>query len=329
MAQDQTKEILKYLGVPAWDKAGYTGKGIKILSIERVSSASKFPYVTAVDGYGNDDQGHGDRVMQQMKELAPDAEYYTCTKDAPPANQMSGYLNFIYQNKIDLFTSSKLSTVYSVSPSREKQMQRCIDNGTTFFIGAGNGGGMESLDIAAEAKCDKYLAIGACNFNGEGAGKAFYSCQGEELDYMMIANFKGENGTSFATNRFCALCARVQQFFKEKAGRTLYRDELIDFINDNVTDLRTEGWDEGTGWGIFRLPDPSTIDVQKYLTHVEKKTMVMTIDSKEIDINGEKKTFDTAPFIKNNRTFVPIKLIEELGLKVEWLEATRQVKIIR
>ena len=330
MAEDKTKEILEYLGIPAWDKAGYTGKGIKIISQERVSSASEFPYVIALDGYGKDDGRHGSNVMAQMKVIAPDATYYTCSEDAPSTSDWKpGFIGAILENEIDLFTTSKLSSVYKTSSTREKHMQECIDKGTTFFCAAGNGGGGQSLDIYEEAKSDKFLTIGACEFNDGMAGKAFYSCQGEELDYMMIANFKGENGTSYATNRFCALCARVQQLFKEKAGRTLYRDELIDFINDNVTDLRAKGWDEGTGWGIFRLPDPATIDVNKYLTHVEKQTMTMTIDSKEVDVDGRKVTFDTAPFIKEDRTFVPIKLIEELGLKVEWLETTRQVKITR
>ena len=58
----QKEKILDLLGIPAWYKAGYTGKGIKILSVERVSRQKKFPNVIAVDGYGNDEEyNKGDR----------------------------------------------------------------------------------------------------------------------------------------------------------------------------------------------------------------------------------------------------------------------------
>lgn len=281
------KAILEYLGIPAWDKAGYTGKGIKIISLERVSSKSKFPNVIAVNGYGDDDNGHGDRVMEQMIELAPDATFYTCSKEGSTDNWKPLYLDCILKNNIHLCTSSKLSSSYKTSSTRERYMQECIDNGTTFCIGAGNRKTLVGKDIYEEAKSDKWLTIGACSFNYGQAGKAFYSCEGEELDYMTIVGYDGESGTSFATNRFVALLARVQQFFLEKAGRTLKRHELIEFINDNVLDLGKEGFDVGTGHGLFRLPEPSSINIFKY-------TMDMYVP-----INGEGTYYGGMPQVEN------------------------------
>ena len=265
------KKIFDYLGITKWRDAGYTGKGIKILSIEPVSSKEKFPNVIAVNGYneGNlKDRNHGDNVMKQMMEIAPDATFITCSEKGSTENWKPLWLDYILNNKVHLFTSSYLSSVYKTSSRVEEYMQECIDNGTTFFIAAGNasvsGGGR---DIAEEAKSDKYLTIGACDYYDGSAGKAHYSCEGEELDYMTIVGYNGETGTSFATNRFAAMCSLVQQFFLEKAGRTLYRHELISFINDNVKDLKTEGHDIYTGYGLFILPDPSSIDIYKYIVN--------------------------------------------------------------
>ena len=267
------KAIMNYSGITKWHEAGYTGKGIKIMSIEPVSSAKKFPNVIAVNGYNEgklQDRNHGDNVMKQMMDIAPDATFITCSEKGNTDNWKPLWLDYILNNNVHLFTCSYLSTVYKTSSKVEQYMQECIDNGTTFFIAAGNasvsGGGR---DIAEEAKSDKYLTIGACEYYDKSAGQAHYSCEGEELDYMTIVGYNGETGTSFATNRFAAMCSLVQQFFLEKAGRTLYRHELISFIDDNLVDLKTEGFDIYTGNGLFRLPDPETIKISNYVTDID------------------------------------------------------------
>ena len=61
----------------------------------------------------------------------------------------------------------------------------------------------------------------------------------------------------------------------------------------------------------------------------EKDKTVLTIDSKTIVINGVPKQYDVAPFIKNNRTFVPVSFLRDIGFNVEWNARTRQVKIYK
>lgn len=274
------KSIMKYLGITKWHEAGYTGKGIKIMSLEPVSSKSKFPNVIAVDGYNKgkkNEVNHADKVMEQMMEIAPNATYITCSEESNTDDWKPLFLDYILKNNVHLFTTSKLSDIYETSQSRENQMQKCIDNGTTFFIAVGNTKPLGSKKIYAEAKSDKYLTIGACLYDSGDVGQAFYSCEGEELDYMTISGWDDEVGTSFATNRFSAMCALVQEFFYEKIGRTLYRHELINFINDNVKDLKTEGHDIYTGHGLFILPDPETIDISKYVKEEEMEKYIMDI----------------------------------------------------
>lgn len=55
--------------------------------------------------------------------------------------------------------------------------------------------------------------------------------------------------------------------------------------------------------------------------------MVLTIDKKEYLLDGVKKTSDVAPKIENGRTLVPIYLLRELGLKVEWNADRKEVSV--
>lgn len=54
----------------------------------------------------------------------------------------------------------------------------------------------------------------------------------------------------------------------------------------------------------------------------------MKIGSKDVDVDGVKLQMDTEPFLKNDRTFVPIRFIAEgMKLNVEWLNDTQEVVI--
>ena len=55
-----------------------------------------------------------------------------------------------------------------------------------------------------------------------------------------------------------------------------------------------------------------------------KTQIKMTINSKTAYVNGEAKTLDAAPIIKNSRTLLPVRfLAENLGASVEWNDATK------
>ncbi|MCD7854464.1 MAG: copper amine oxidase N-terminal domain-containing protein [Clostridiales bacterium] len=54
----------------------------------------------------------------------------------------------------------------------------------------------------------------------------------------------------------------------------------------------------------------------------------LAIGSAEIQINGTQSEIDTAPFIQNSRTYVPIRFISEaMGLNVDWIETEKTVTI--
>lgn len=62
----------------------------------------------------------------------------------------------------------------------------------------------------------------------------------------------------------------------------------------------------------------------------ERKQIILTIDSNEVLINGEKQTIDCAATIQSNRTYVPLRFVSEaLEARVEYNDETREITIIK
>lgn len=59
------------------------------------------------------------------------------------------------------------------------------------------------------------------------------------------------------------------------------------------------------------------------------KKMKLTIDNNTINVNGKDIIIDTAPILYKSHTLVPLRIISETyGLQVNWLENTKEVRII-
>ncbi len=59
-----------------------------------------------------------------------------------------------------------------------------------------------------------------------------------------------------------------------------------------------------------------------------KTEIKMTIDSLTATVNGEAKTLDAAPIIRNSRTMLPVRFVaENLGATVGWDDATKTVSV--
>jgi hypothetical protein len=106
-----------------------------------------------------------------------------------------------------------------------------------------------------------------------------------------------------------------------KMGREFTYDNIIKFIDSNLKDLGDVGQDAKFGKGILVLPnvyDLALID----------GTITGKIGSNEIKKGEKVITMDVAPFMKDGRTFVPIRFIAEtLGKKVEWNNDTQEFTI--
>lgn len=260
----EREEAFEFLGINKFRELGYTGSRVKIMSDEKIIKdyykTEAWQKVICPTGYQkNSDKWHGSAVMHILQDICPDATYIAFPMDMKGSGEYyeSKCIDYILENKVHLFTTSNIGS--RVSKAKEKAMQDCIDSGTTFFCAAGN---KDYDGMLGEAKSDKYIAIGALK-GDETLKWASYSSIGEELDYVSIG-FYGF-GTSYTTPTFCAMCGLVQDFFIDKTGRALVRSELINFINDHLIDVEEEGFDVKTGNGLFILPNPSEIDIAKYV----------------------------------------------------------------
>ncbi len=63
--------------------------------------------------------------------------------------------------------------------------------------------------------------------------------------------------------------------------------------------------------------------------HYGEKTVILTIDSRDVLVDGRAVQIDVAPFIYKDRTMVPLRFIsEEFGFQVNWEPATRTVGLV-
>lgn len=238
-------------------------------------------------------------------------------------------LEFIKSEKPDIMTTSEFSSS-DTSKVMMEVWQDLYNNGCFLCCAAGNDDikGCRNL-----TNSDLWKAIGACEFNRE-LKRAYYSSIGEELDFMSFSGLKTTyrgkkvNGTSFASPLFTGMLALVQDFFITNIGEKLNHEKLEKFVIDNCIDLGDKGKDNNYGYGLFILPDPESIDIEKYVGDNMKKRIVLKIDSKLAIVNDKAKILDVAPIIENERTMVPVRFIaEELGCKVKWNAESREVII--
>ena len=284
------QETFDFLGITKFWQAGYTGKNVRIMSDEKIiksyNKSDKWQKVICPAGYEKEGGNwHGSSVMNILLDVCPDATYYAYPFSGTfnSNSYKCDCANYVIENKIHLFTSSCVSG--KVNGGRAKALQNCIDSGCTFFIAVGNKG---ENGILEESKCDKYLAIGICDFVNGKLRWVEPSSTGEEIDYVSLAGAY-ERWTSWMTPQFCAMCGLVQDFFIFNAGRALNREELIKFIDDNLIDIEEEGHDAKTGKGLFILPEPSSIDIGKYVPEYKGSDEMLFIDESKYEIKSPYK----------------------------------------
>lgn len=322
------EEALEFLGITRWNELGYKGKGIKFMSDERVCEKYNAD-VYSPKGYLSK-RGHGDDVIEHIKLVAPEGEFIAY----PFAGTFSGNTykcstaEYIIENKVHIFGTSETGSY--PNGGKQKAIQECIEAGCLFFGCAGN---EDDDGIRDEIKYDGFWAIGGVkpvyengSYNWNKLKKTSSSSIGKELDFVGIAEIIGPPGTSFVRPIYDGMVGLVQQFFIKNAGRRLTKPEMFLFIKDNCLDVEAEGFDIRTGHGLFILPEPSTINIKRYVAEYKEIPLAeMQIGNNVIKINGKPHVYDFAPRIIDDRTHVPIRFLEDLGYKITWIEETQEI----
>ena len=270
------KEAFDFLGITKFHEGGYTGKNITIASKESIIQGV-FDDVDCDDYFTFESKGakHGTTVMDYIRQVVPDARKIACDFSGTVEKNVWNCegMEKLLSNPPQVFTSSS----YNTSDSQEHHMKKyreLRDKGCFLVHGAGNDGEDGVLNVV---KNDVFKAVAAYKLFCGKPKKESFSSVGEEMDFASLDNLratwdnKRHTGTSFSAPVFAGMIGLVQDFFISKTGRQLSYENLLQFIKDNCIDVDEEGKDDKSGFGLFILPNPNSIDIAKYTNVIKEE----------------------------------------------------------
>lgn len=270
------KEAFDFLGITKFHQSGYTGKNITIASKESIIQGV-FDDVDCDDYFTFESKGakHGTNVMDYIRQVVPDARKIACDFSGTVEKNVWNCVGMqkLLDNPPQVFTSSS----YNTSDSQEHHMKKyreLREKGCFLVHGAGNDGEDGVLNVV---KNDVFKAVAAYKLYCGKPKKEAFSSVGEEVDFASLDNLratwdnKRHTGTSFSAPVFAGMIGLVQDFFISKTGRQLSYENLLQFIKDNCIDVDEEGKDDKSGFGLFILPNPNSIDIAKYTNVIKEE----------------------------------------------------------
>ncbi len=293
-------------GILNWHNLGYTGKDVKIANMETCNVDAWYFKKQVNDPFDNGREGqensHGNQTLNVIHQVAPDAEFYTLPRGGSyssksvTGNLIEKSLPYMISEGIHLVSASVGGTNNKILNEAILNVQK---HGTTFVSSAGNSG---DRGASPYAKSGVWIAIGAVVLNVRNEIKlTTYSSIDEEVDFVQFSEIyvndvrKGyedrviyRSGTSFSSPLLVGMLALVQQFFYEKTGQYLNQDKLYQFMVDNSIDLGDVGKDKEYGHGLFVLPNPEDIDIEKY---IEGDFIKIPENDKDESNNSQRKIF--------------------------------------
>lgn len=272
-----------YTGVDKFHKAGYYGSRVVAGSGECWTSTLYNPYGNVLEpmktGFGS---GHGLDTAFTFFQVAPLAKlvqlpyYYKNNSDGTYSSCLLDAVSIIKELKISNIFYSFTSTQSETKTKLETQALREIESFCKLFVLAGNDYGSDYNDTM---KIEETFGVGAYHLNTGTPVAANYSSESEYVDFAAPSriyinpNAKDEDdyntyyeGTSFSTPWLCGMACLVDDFFIDKTGMPLTRENMRQFFMDNCKDIHDKGFDKKTGYGAVILPDPNTINIDKYKT---------------------------------------------------------------
>lgn len=306
---ETVKQQNDYTGVTAWHEAGFKGNGVVVWDMEGLSD-------------------HGNGTRQRILDAAPEADVINATNTITTKGGVIisetvdyGVLKmsadqFINHYKVSILSASKSGNGDSCEGKRllygglKRKYNLCL------FNSAGNDGA-DGVKGGTLPESEAIYVGAAMLYKGTELRMWQYSSIGDEKDEVDFSTFTGnKSGTSFS----CPYLAGMAALLRSRYGMT--QDEMYAYFKMISRPIPTghpslvDGYDYWSGYGIPILPDP------------KKRLVRMTIGSKTYTVDGETRTMDTAPFIYQQRTFVPIAFVAlALGASVSWNAQEQKVVI--
>jgi hypothetical protein len=246
----------KFLGADVWHKAGYTGS--------RVIAGSAEDFNTSNHG------AHEYLTYATFKEFAPDAQVlYLPAEGYSDERFMQNEIEIIKERGVSCWFQSRASYGIGDSYSTDKDAAfEKVKEFCTFFNSIGNDG---DNGYASECAAKWVYGVGAIYVMYDSGQPAVtpYTSTSEYVDFAAPAMIWIENqpfdGTSCSCPVLCGEAALINDFFIDRTGFPLTSKAMYQFMKDNSVDIYTPGKDMKSGFGYVKLPDPSAIDISKYV----------------------------------------------------------------
>lgn len=304
----------EYVNIPAWHKAGYIGEGISVFcdDADRVHAESVADIVQTIlpDArvmYGNisykSEKGH--------------AELYAKLKNSSKSIPLE---EFIAINDISLINNStglnRDTAAGGITPA-QAELKKILDKYNVIMTGAA---GNDADGKITNPWVNVAIMVNSAVLKNGKPAHALSSI-GNKIDFCMFTGF--QPGTSFAAPFLLGMIGLLRCRY----GRSLTQDQAYAYLRDHAEDMRDDGKDHYTGWGLPILGDPE----EDYFGG-EDMIVTMQIGSAVLDVDGKRTIMDEVPQYnkRGDRMMVPVKYVAEaFGCKTEWDEATKTVRFVR
>lgn len=282
----ENQRYFEIVGIDKYHQQDIKGQGLKIAILDTrfdtQSIGSKKIYNNKVIGIGEFDNNavssHGTATAHILHQILPEAIIY-CLKASTES------VNWCIENDVDIIN---ISMKLFKREGFEEALNDFVDKGGLVFTSSGNTS--EDRTLGIPAKYESCIAVGAVHLRYEGKSnekiyRADYSSfTKEEKDYIWemteVMGFAGIwimtpkypepdhngklhtfqfHGTSCSSPFVTGMAGLVRQVNRMNI------DEFREFIKAHTMDLEEEGWDRFTGHGLFILPNPEDIDVNRYI----------------------------------------------------------------
>ncbi len=271
-------------------------------------------------GYDLDDvkDSHGTFATEEVHYIAPKAKIHVI-----PYNKwgLVDVVDWVVEKGFRLVNISFRQLNLS-DAELDRIMAKAEAAGLILVVAAGNEGSKGVQKPATHPFC---ICVGNMVnpvdgiFGGSGRGPEVWITAPGSND-MPNQSGRGEHtftGTSSAAPIITGCLALYLQVYPQATT-----GQCKEFLKVNAVDIEEKGFDEKSGWGYFKFPNP------REWVKVPENIAVFNIGSKEYDVNGIKKQMDVAPFLQNDRTFIPLRFFAEaMGATVEWDNAEQKITV--
>lgn len=307
----ENKSIRDYTGVTKFHNAGYYGERVVAATGEDWSIKNYNPDDLVEIPFGDGDEWgnlggeHGSRTAATFFQCAPKARLVQMSKIHKAKTGKDCYCG-LEDDCLPIIKEYGITSVFCSFDMicdkylNEKYTKIINDLQTfNFFVSAGNDANSDYVELA---KCDAVTTVGAYYLNGKKPVVENFTSQTEYVDFgapdrqtvkfgkqTNVTTYGKMEGTSFSAPWLCGMACLVNDFFIDKTGKPLTYKMMRQFFLDNTVDIGDEGFDNQVGYGAVILPDPSTIDISKYVEDYEMETEIK-IDTTITD--NTKKPFD-------------------------------------